>query len=98
MAKKIDLFGKSFNTPRTMLDMSSSQPEPFGGIPSGVFAVFAVIILGISIVAYPLSEETSEENTHQSNKQTKTCWMGQENHCCRLSNVSEKFIRRPRRS
>ena len=68
MAKKIDLFGKSFNTPRTMLDMSSSQPEPFGGIPSGVFAVFAVIILGISIVAYPLSEETSEENTHQSSQ------------------------------
>ena len=42
MAKKIDVFGKTFNTPSTMLDVSSSGPEPFGGIPSGVFAVFAV--------------------------------------------------------
>jgi len=68
MAKKIDLFGKSFNTPRTMLDVSSSQPEPFGGIPSGVFAVFAVIILGISIVSYLPNEETSEESNRQSSQ------------------------------
>ncbi len=61
MAKKIDLFGKTFNTPRTMLDVSSSGPEPFGGIPSGVFAVFAVIILGISIVSYLPSEETPQD-------------------------------------
>jgi len=52
MAKKIDVFGKSLNTPRTMLDLSSPQPEPLGGIPSGVFAVFAVIILGISLASY----------------------------------------------
>nr|AIF23811.1 Secreted protein [uncultured marine group II/III euryarchaeote SAT1000_18_E10] len=51
MAKKIDVFGKTLKTPRTMLDLSA-QPEPFGGIPSGVFAVFAVIILGISLAFY----------------------------------------------
>ena len=63
MAKKIDLFGKSFNTPRTMLDMSSSQPEPFGGIPSGVFAVFAVIILGISLASYIPDDDTPSGST-----------------------------------
>jgi hypothetical protein len=30
MAKKIDVFGKTLKTPRTMLDLSI-QPEPFGG-------------------------------------------------------------------
>ena len=70
MAKKIDLFGKTFNTPRTMLDVSSSQPEPFGGIPSGVFAVFAVIILGISIVSYLPSEETTQDTSLTQSQST----------------------------
>ena len=63
MAKKIDVFGKSFNTPRTLLDLSSPQPEPFGGIPSGVFAVFAVIILGISIASYIPDDDTPSGST-----------------------------------
>ncbi|HIC62394.1 MAG TPA: hypothetical protein EYO72_06760 [Marine Group III euryarchaeote] len=61
MAKKIDVFGKSLNTPRTMLDLSSPQPEPFGGIPSGVFAVFAVIILGISLASYIPDDDTPQD-------------------------------------
>ncbi len=61
MAKKIDVFGTSFNTPRTMLDLSSPQPEPFGGIPSGVFAVFAVIILGISLASYIPDDDTPQD-------------------------------------
>jgi len=63
MAKKIDVFGKSLNTPRTMLDLSSPQPEPFGGIPSGVFAVFAVIILGISLASYIPDDDTPSGGT-----------------------------------
>jgi len=61
MAKKIDVFGKSLNTPRTMLDLSSPQPEPFGGIPSGVFAVFPVIILGISLASYIPDDDTPQD-------------------------------------
>ncbi len=61
MAKKIDVFGTSFNTPRTMLDLSSPQSEPFGGIPSGVFAVFAVIILGISLASYIPDDDTPQD-------------------------------------
>ena len=71
MAKKIDVFGKSFNTPRTMLDhtdlsairLKGAAPEPFGGIPSGVFAVFAVIILGISIASYIPDDDTPSGST-----------------------------------
>jgi len=63
MAKKIDVFGKSLNTPRTMLDLSSPQPEPFGGISSGVFAVFAVIILGISLASYIPDDDTPSGGT-----------------------------------
>ncbi|SVD84983.1 uncharacterized protein METZ01_LOCUS437837, partial [marine metagenome] len=49
MSKKIDIFGKSLNTPISVVSLSASQPEPFGGIPSGVFAVFAVTILALSL-------------------------------------------------
>ena len=69
MAKKIDVFGKSLNTPRTMLDHTNlsairlrpAAPEPFGGIPSGVFAVFAVIILGISLASYIPNDDTPQD-------------------------------------
>jgi len=63
MAKKIDLFGKTFNTPRTMLDLSAPQPDSFGGIPPGVFAVFAVVILGISLASY-LPDDTDVPQEH----------------------------------
>ena len=49
MSKKIDIFGKSLNTPISVASFSDPQPEPFGGIPSGVFAVFAVLILALSL-------------------------------------------------
>ncbi|MCS5647494.1 MAG: beta-propeller domain-containing protein, partial [Candidatus Marinimicrobia bacterium] len=62
MAKKIDVFGQTLNAPRTMLDLSSPQPEPFGGIPSGVFAVFAVIILGISLASYIPDDDTPQDS------------------------------------
>ena len=45
MSKKIDIFGKSLNTPSSITSFSDFQPEPSGGIPSGVFAIFAVLIL-----------------------------------------------------
>ncbi|MEE3242322.1 MAG: beta-propeller domain-containing protein, partial [Candidatus Thermoplasmatota archaeon] len=63
MAKKIDLFGKTFNTPRTMLPLSAPQPDSFGGIPPGVFAVFAVVILGISLASY-LPDDTDVPQEH----------------------------------
>ena len=57
MSKKIDIFGKSLNTPISVVSLSAPQPEPFGGIPSGVFAVFAVIILAVSVVSYFPSDD-----------------------------------------
>jgi len=61
MAKKIEVFGKSLNEPRAIAGLSGSQPEPFGGIPSGVFAVFAVTILVFSLALY-LPEDTGPSN------------------------------------
>ena len=49
MSKKIDIFGKSLNTPSSISSFSDFQPEPSGGIPSGVFAIFAVAILTLSL-------------------------------------------------
>ena len=49
MSKKIDIFGKSLNTPSSITSFSDFQPEPSGGIPSGVFAIFAVVILTLSL-------------------------------------------------
>ena len=50
MSKKIDIFGKSLNTPSSISSFSDFQPEP-SGIPSGVFAMFAVAILTLSLGA-----------------------------------------------
>ena len=49
MSKKIDIFGKSLNTPSSISSFSDFQPEPSGGIPSGAFAIFAVAILTLSL-------------------------------------------------
>ena len=46
---KIEVFGKSLNKPRGLSGGDAPIPEPFGGIPSGVFAIFAVVILTLSI-------------------------------------------------
>ena len=42
---KIEIFGKTLNKPKVLSGSSTPIPDPFGGIPSGVFAVFAVVIL-----------------------------------------------------
>ena len=57
---KIDVFGKSLNKPKGLSGSSLPIPEPFGGIPSGVFAIFAVVILTLSIATYMPSD--NEEN------------------------------------
>ena len=49
---KIEVFGKALNKPKVLSGSSAPIPEPFGGIPSGVFAIFAVIILTLSIANY----------------------------------------------
>ena len=49
MPKKMDIFGKSLNTPSSISTFSDFQPGPSSGIPSGVFAIFAVVILTLSI-------------------------------------------------
>ena len=49
---KIEVFGKSLNKPRGLSGGDAPIPEPFGGIPSGVFAIFAVVILTLSIATY----------------------------------------------
>jgi len=57
---KIEIFGKSMNEPKGLSGSGAPIPEPFGGIPSGVFAVFAVVILTLSLASYiPDDEETS---------------------------------------
>ena len=61
MSKKIEIFGKSLNTPISVASLSAPQPEPFGGIPSGVFAVFAVIILAVSVVSYFPGDDNSQD-------------------------------------
>ena len=57
---KIEVFGKSLNKPSSISGPSAPIPEPFGGIPYGVFAVFAVVILTLSIATYMPGDE--EEN------------------------------------
>ena len=57
---KIEIFGKSLNEPKGLPSSSAPIPEPFGGIPSGVFAVFAVVILTLSIATYMPGDD--EEN------------------------------------
>ena len=57
---KIEVFGKSLNKPSGISGPSAPIPEPFGGIPSGVFAVFAVVILTLSIATYMPGDD--EEN------------------------------------
>ena len=64
---KIEIFGKSLNEPKGLSGSSAPIPEPFGGIPSGVFAVFAVVILTLSIASYiPDDEETSSTSNDLS--------------------------------
>ena len=57
---KIEVFGKSLNKPSGISGPSAPIPQPFGGIPSGVFAVFAVVILTLSIATYMPGDD--EEN------------------------------------
>ena len=54
---KIEVFGKSLNKPKGLSGPSTPIPEPFGGIPSGVFALFAVVILTLSLATYMPSED-----------------------------------------
>ena len=49
MPKKMDIFGKSLNTPSSISTSSDFQPGPSSSIPSGAFAIFAVVILTLSI-------------------------------------------------
>ena len=57
---KIEVFGKSLNKPSGISGPSAPIPEPFGGIPYSVFAVFAVVILTLSIATYMPGDD--EEN------------------------------------
>ena len=60
---KIEIFGKSLNEPKSLSGSSAPIPEPFGGIPSGIFAVFAVVILTLAIASYiPEDEENFTPN------------------------------------
>ena len=60
---KIEIFGKSLNEPKSLSSSSAPIPEPFGGIPSGIFAVFAVVILTLAIASYiPEDEENFTPN------------------------------------
>ena len=56
---KIEVFGKSLNKPKGLSGPSAPIPEPFGGIPSGVFAVFAVVILTLALASYIPEDEDS---------------------------------------
>ena len=58
MDKKIEVFGKSMNTPQSIAGLSGPAVAPMGGIPSGVFAIFAVAILTVSLAAY-MPEDTN---------------------------------------
>ena len=49
---KIEVFGKSLSKPEGISGSNAPIPEPFGGVPSGVFAIFAVVILTLSIASY----------------------------------------------
>ncbi|RZD38818.1 MAG: hypothetical protein CXT75_00015 [Methanobacteriota archaeon] len=57
MDKKIEVFGKSMNTPQSIAGLSGLDAAPMGGIPSGVFAIFAVVILTVSLATY-MPEDT----------------------------------------
>jgi len=57
MDKKIEVFGKSMDTPQSIAGLSGLDPAPMGGIPSGVFAIFAVVILTVSLATY-MPEDT----------------------------------------
>ena len=56
---KIEVFGKALNKPKVLSGSSAPIPEPFGGIPSGVFAVFAVVILTLALLSYNPEDEES---------------------------------------
>ena len=45
MSKKFEIFGKSFNEPRSISGLSGVPTSSIGGIPPGAFAIFAVLIL-----------------------------------------------------
>ena len=60
MSKKIEVFGKSFNEPRSISGLSGAPPSPIGGIPSGAFAIFAVLILSFSLASYLPEEEAPQ--------------------------------------
>ena len=60
MSKKFEVFGKSFNEPRSISGLSGTPPSPIGGIPSGVFAIFAVLILSLSLASYLPEEEAPQ--------------------------------------
>ena len=57
MAKKIEIFGKSMNSPQSIASLSGSAVGPTGGIPSGMFAIFAVVILTVSLATYLPEDE-----------------------------------------
>jgi len=57
MAKKIDIFGKSLKSPSSIASFSDFQPEPSGSIPSGIFAIFTVVILTVSLATYMPEDE-----------------------------------------
>ena len=57
MAKKIEIFGKSMNSPQAIAGLSGSAVGPTGGIPSGMFAIFAVVILTVSLATYLPEDE-----------------------------------------
>ena len=63
MSKKFEVFGKSFNEPRSISGLSGTPPSPIGGIPSGVFAIFAVLILSLSLASYLPEEEAPQSET-----------------------------------
>ncbi len=45
------------NTPQSIAGLSGLDAAPMGGIPSGVFAIFAVVILTVSLATY-MPEDT----------------------------------------
>ncbi|MDE0741255.1 MAG: beta-propeller domain-containing protein [Candidatus Poseidoniia archaeon] len=67
MDKKIEVFGKSMNTPQSIAGLSGLDAAPMGGIPSGVFAIFAVVILTVSLATYmPEDLDSSNGNLTES--------------------------------
>ena len=57
MSKKFEIFGKSFNEPRSISGLSGVPTNPIGGIPPGAFAIFAILILSFSLASYLPEEE-----------------------------------------